>query len=193
MSEKGMTQMSGETNGRTGNNGKPKTESEKRKVLKTLQSVKKPKSEQDGRKPIVQVGPDNIFGSSLVYIYGPLELYKEIREKLYGAYDSNISEAKGYCSFGCQKRGDDHVIVGIVWVNWKTTKEQAMPTFVHELSHAVDDILEHAGVTDKNGEAKAYFIESEFSFLLEKIYGIKMPRPKSDLVRKSLNGILQER
>ena len=185
--------MSSETNGKTENKGKPKMASKKRGVLETLRSVKKPKSEQDGRKPIVLVGPDNVFGSSIVYIYGPLELYKKVKEKLSGADDPNIVEAKGYCAFGCMKRGDDHVAVGIVWANWEYSPEQAMPTFVHELSHAADDILEHAGVADKNGEAKAYFIESEFSFLLEKIYGIKMPVPKSDLVRKSLNGILQGR
>ena len=182
--------MSNETNGKTKNKGKPKTEAKKRGVLETLRGVKKPKSGQDGRKPIVLVGPDNVFGSSIVYIYGPLELYKEVKEKLSGADDPNIVEAKGYCAFGGMKRGDDHVDVGIVWVNWEDSPEKAMPTFVHELSHAADVILDHAGVVDKNGEARAYFIASEFSFLLEKIYGIKMQRPRSELVRKSLKGIL---
>lgn len=149
------------------------------------------KTDPDGRRPVVLIGQDNVFETPIVYVYGPIDLYLEIRKRLYSQDEENLVEAKGYCSFGTLRSGDDSLVVGIVWANWKWGLQEAMPTFVHELSHAVDDIIEHAGVTDKSGESKAYFMESEFAFLLKRLYNMKMRKARTDLVKEALNGLIE--
>ena len=169
----------------------PRGESKKVAVLDALRNVQTP----DGgceKKPRVLIGNDNMFGIPVVYVYGPLELFKDIREKLFGPDKTEFCDAKGYCTFGRMTIGEEGTFVAVVWANWRYTPEQAMPIIVHELCHAADDIMEQACVKDGNGEAKAYFIETEFTFFLEKVCGIKMPRKPTELVKESLHDILHE-
>ena len=169
----------------------PRGESKKAAVLDALRSVKLPNGGCE-KKPRVIIGNDNMFEIPVVYVYGPLELYTDIREKLFGPDKVEFGDAKGYCTFGRMTIGEEGACVAVVWANWRYTPEQAMPIIVHELSHAADDIMAHACIKDEGGEVKAYFIEAEFAYFLEKMYGIKMPRKPTELVKELLHDIQHE-
>ena len=178
-------------NGKTEKKETPRAESKKVALLDALQNVRAPNGDS-GKKSKVLIGKNNMFEIPVVYVYGPLELFTDIRTKLFGPEKSEFGDAKGYCTFGRLTIGEEGACVAVVWANWQYTKEQALPIFVHELSHAAEDIMAHACVKDENGETKAYFMETEFTFVLEKMCGIKMPRASVELVKEALHDIQHE-
>ncbi len=183
--------MSSELNSKTKKKETPQEAPKKVAVLDALRNVETPKGDS-GKKSQVLIGNNNMVEIPVVYVYGSLELFKDIRTKLFGNDKEEFGDAKGYCTFGRLTIGEEGACVAVVWANWKYTKVQALPIIVHELSHAADDIMAHACVKDESGEAKAYFIETEFKFVLEKMCGIKMPRVSTELVREALHDIQHE-
>ena len=183
--------MSSELNSRTEKKETPRGAPKKVAVFDALQSVRTPNGDCE-KKSQVLIGNNNMFEIPIVYIYGPLELFTDIRTKLFGPDKAEFGDAKGYCTFGRMTIGEEGACVAVVWANWQYTKEQALPIFVHELSHAAEDIMAHACVKDENGETKAYFMETEFSYVLEKMCGVKMPRKPTELVNETLHDTLHE-
>lgn len=183
--------MSSELNRKTEKKETPQGASTKVAVLDALQNVQTPHGNCEKNSKVL-IGNNTMFEIPIVYVYGPLELFTDIRTKLFGPDKSEFGDAKGYCTFGRMTIGEEGACVAVVWANWQYTKEQALPIFVHELSHAAEDIMAHACVKDENGETKAYFMEAEFSYILEKMCGVKMPRKPTELVNQALHDILHE-
>ena len=116
------------------------------------------------------VAVDDTFGVAMVYAYGTFKEYNELRERLFEDTDK-VRQAYGYCSHGVAKSVPCPCT--LVWANSKIPKEQAIPTIMHEISHAVDFILEDACIDDRSGEARAYLIQRESKRVLGGLFGIR--------------------
>jgi len=66
---------------------------------------------------------------------------------------------------------DNKTRVYLVWANEQMRPDpiSAVPSFVHEISHLVDTILEKAGVNDSAGETRAYLMERYTMFIMHKL------------------------
>ncbi len=60
-----------------------------------------------------------------------------------------------------------------MWINSVAPKDETMSTMIHEMSHVADFIVETCGISDGNGEIRAYIMESESQRVFQSIYGLK--------------------
>lgn len=151
---------------------KRKTETRDNKKKKTvdIRAIKKSVSSVMRDRGDLFVVADDTFGTALIYAYGEFREYNELREKLFGDREP-LSEAFGYCSHGTIR--SIPCTCNLVWVNSKAKKEEAIPWFIHEMSHLVDFLVEEAHIADRNGEARAYLLERETKRVLERMFGMK--------------------
>ena len=134
-----------------------------RKLSKTIL-----KGMRSGNDLLVAV--DDTFGMALVYAYGSFKTYNNLREFLFGDKEK-LPQATGYCSFGVIRSIPCPCC--LVWVNSKASKREAIPFFIHEISHLVDFILSNVQMDDKSGEARAHLMQRETKRVLEKMFGMK--------------------
>lgn len=121
----------------------------------------------------LQIYVDDTYETAIVYLYSSFKDYLSIHGRLFSSGEAPKSEAAAYSTFGEAKNKGP---LCLVWVNDSEEKSLTIPSMVHEISHAVDDILRHAGVRDENGEARAYMVEREMRRVLERFYGIPCGR-----------------
>lgn len=151
---------------------KRKTETRDNKKKKTvdIRAIKKSVSSVMRDRGDLFVVADDTFGTALVYAYGTFKEYNDLRCALFDDVDK-APQAYGYCRHGVIKSIPCPCI--LVWTNSKMPKDQVIPTLMHEISHAVDFILEDAGMDDRSGEARAYLMQRESKRVLQNMFGIK--------------------
>lgn len=121
----------------------------------------------------LQIYIDDTYETALVYLYSSFQDYLAIHKRLFKSGDAPEVDAVAYSTFG-ESKGKGPLC--LVWINNEMEKQLTIPSMAHEISHAVDDILQHAGVKDDSGEARAYLVEREMTRMLEKFYGIPCGR-----------------
>jgi hypothetical protein len=144
---------------------------------------------QETGTPIVFVGEDEMYNYAIVYIYGSFELYRETCTRLFNQKEVETSNEKGNSTIGMIKSPKNEFCVTI-WANWRYSLDEALQIFIREISYAVNDILQHAEVEDKNGEARAYFIERETDRILEGMYHKPVIKHPANVVQEVLCDIL---
>lgn len=151
-------------------------------VVKALKESAPQRLMADGN---LQIYVDDTYETALVYMYSSFADFIAIHKRLFKSTDVPKTEAAAYSSFGESKNKGP---LCLVWVNNSVEKPLTIPSMAHEISHAVDDILRHAGVDDKSGEARAYMVEREVRRVLEKFYGIACSRA---ITEETVEGFLQ--
>jgi len=120
---------------------------------------------------------DGTFEVGIIFVYCSFQEYKKIYNLIFRGKDTPQSEANGYTTFGTSVNMG---VVALVWINNRDEKSTTIPTMVHEMSHVADDIVDHVGIVDKSGEARAYILTSHARKILEKFYGIGCQRSVSE-------------
>lgn len=133
----------------------------------------------------VILGRDETYRVELVYAYGPVSLYRELGDKLFGPGVVPTDSAKGFFTFG-PLNGTHDVMVGLVWVNNSYKLEETLPVCIHEIVHVSQDILRYAQVEDRCGEAQAYIVERECARVLEQLYRMPVMKANTPKIAKLL-------
>ena len=147
--------------------GTPPADTRKSVIAKMPESVDLRRLASEGN---LLVSVDDTYETAIIYLYCLFREYTEVHKRLYKSDDMPKREAIGYCSFGESSKKKCNI--ALIWINAVVEKRLTIPTAVHEISHAVDDILAGAGVRDSSGETRAYMVERETRRLLEEFYGI---------------------
>jgi hypothetical protein len=118
----------------------------------------------------ILVGVDDLFGCAIIYAHCTFDEMKILYKKIYDQ-DSKHDESLGYCFHGPFRRG--MAMAEFVWVSSeRNERNDAVPTFMHEISHMADNIITSACVNDRSGEVRANIVERESRKVLLHFFGI---------------------
>lgn len=175
---------------RRNNEGEATLEEGLREIV--VDALRKPNSDDSGSEPGSQdwdglgnvksriigngvdllIAYDPLYHVSLMYAWGPHELYKSLVSELFPNPGSISGPADGLCIFGGLKNEVGGMTGALVWVNNKIPKKLSAATWAHEITHVSQDVLHHVGVNDSSGEAQAYYVGREVGRILKSFLGI---------------------
>ena len=136
----------------------------------SIKAIKEPLYRKLTRDGDMLTFVDDLFGCAVVYAYCSFSDLKVLYKKIYGN-ELDIPSAGGYCFHGLLNGSGGHA--ELVWVNnIRERKDDAIPTFMHEISHLADNIVKGANVEDSNEEVKAHIIERESRRVLNEMFGV---------------------
>ena len=150
----------------------PSSESQKGSDTVVVKALKEPISKRLAAEGNLLVFVDDTYQLSIVYLYSSFQDFVSLSRKLLKG-DPPEDEAMAYSTLSTLKPGRKGQWVSLIWINSCVEKGLTIPAAMHEISHASDSILDHAGVKDSSGEARAYLVEREAKRILESFYGIK--------------------
>ena len=114
---------------------------------------------------------DDLFEGAIFYAYCTFSEMKALSGKIY-SQEFEGAAAQAYSFYG-PLRGSV-VSAGFVWVDSdRARRVDAIPSFMHEICHLADNIIEGACVDDRKGEVRAYLVERECRRILNAFFGIR--------------------
>lgn len=124
------------------------------------------------------------FRVTVVYLYCDKLTYSRNYTKLFGCKPPHDKSCpNGRTSFGPSTQG---TYAAIVWLNKRRNRLDALPTFVHELSHLADNVIDLCAIRDSSGETKAYLMESEMHAVASKMFGLGLSEHEYDKIIEKL-------
>ena len=137
---------------------------------------------------------EKTFGGIVVFLYSGIANFLKLIDSVYK--ESPVKQIPinlGFFMSGVGKF-DKRTRVYMVWANEKMRPDpiSAVPSFVHEISHMVDTILEKAGVNDSAGETRAYLMERYTMFIMHKLGLLKASELEEGKIDTFQNSIEEE-
>ena len=142
-----------------------------------------------GNAGSIYVSVDEMFGCAIVHAYCTFQDLCRVFKALYGS-DLSDPPARGYCFHGNISGELAHA--ELVWVNSDACRRNdAIPTFAHEISHMADNIVDENQVQDENGEVRASIVEREIRRVMLDLFEIECSKPVDerkvqDMVQRGL-------
>lgn len=133
-------------------------------------------------------GYEQLFNVTIIYVHGSFEAYVAIKQLVFAMPGEPVL-ASGLCAFGM---GVESIgtMVCLVWANSDGNKlEHSLPTFIHEIVHVSQYILDWAGVKDSSGEVQAHLVQRESERVLREMFHMRLPSQGST---KAVESILKE-
>ena len=140
-------------------------------IRKTTNAAKTPLYRKLAKEGNLLAVVDDLFEGAIVYAYCTFSEMKTLFGKIY-TREFEGEPAQAYSFYGPLRGGA--VSAGFVWVDSdRTRRVDAIPSFMHEICHLADNVIEGACVDDKKGEVRAYLVERECRRILNAFFGIK--------------------
>lgn len=162
-------------------------------ILRALHRAKTLYGVADRPNTKVLVSEDLTYHVPIVYCYGDAGTLSDLKAVLFHKGPDKGNMAKGFEIFGHASSDIGDVSMCLVWISNSEPLKDTVAGMVHEIVHASQDILKHAGVSDSSGEAQAYLVERECQKVFREMYGMDLPdRSVVPSVEKALKIRAQE-